>query len=469
MEFLITLFLMTMNTGLMVGLISLVCVLLRPVCKRLFTAQQRVWIWAAAWFLGYIPIRRVASFLPVTFQDLVIPRTGGLYSSAPAILPGSYEGPGAYHVALPGGALVEVSLTDGLMKAVMVVWLLGIAALLVFFWRRHKSLLTVAHRGRKLELTDPLLAPYPWIRKKTSSDVDVWVSSELPSSFLRAGLPWEYDTDYEICLQAELPREQMELVLRHEMSHLELWHTRMKGLASTNIVLFWWNPLVWLGFRYFCQDMELACDAAVLEKLEPAKRKKYAETLVELGRGRPLLEVPLAFGECDAEIRVRAVVDWKPRSMALAVLTWALTVCVILFFFGGGQNTTYFAEDFVLANQRVSGDMEEFRTELNRDLAIELGLATQETLPTRFPDLGITQVWEAPEIHHEYSLPEYHGHEVEYKHYEKEIPGLWVQTGEGDWYLVGYGVTGKHGNNIYILCAEQCPAPDLTDSYQLVG
>lgn len=468
MDFFATMFLMTMNTGLVVGLISLTMILLRPVLKRVFTAQQRVWIWTVAWFLGYIPIRTPHGILTVTFRDLVVPRTGGLDDYAPAILPGDYEGPGDYHVVLPGGGMVQVELTDVLMNAAMILWLLGIAALLVFFWRRHDALLAIAHRGRKLELTDPLLMPYPWLKKKTSSEVHVWVAPDLPTSYVRSALGWEYDVDYEICLQAELPPEQIELVLRHEMGHLRLGHCYWKGMATINVVLFWWNPLVWLGFRSFCQDMELACDARVMKELEPAKRKKYAETLLELGRGQPLLEVPLAFGECDAELRVRAVADWKPRHVALAAVTWVLTVCMMLFFWGGQQkNMSYQAEDLVLANQRVSGDMEEFCTRLNREMALELGVATHETPITRVPDLGITQVWEAPAVLHKYSLSEYHGHEVKQKHREMELPGMWVQIGDGTWYLVGYGVTGEYGNKMFIMCMEECSAPDLTGAFRL--
>ena len=480
MEFFVSMFLGIMNTGLMVGLISLAYILLRPIFTRVFTAGQRLWIWMLAWIFGYIPMRGFSSILPLTFQDLVIPRTGGFYSRAPAILPESYEGPGAYNVALPGGALVEVELTDLLLNGAMLVWLLGMGALLVLFWRRDRALRAVSRRGRKMELTDPLLAPHAWMRKKTSPEVHVWIARDLPTSYVRSVR--EYDVDYEICLQAELPPEQMELVLRHEMSHLSMNHIWWKGLATVNVVLFWWNPLVWLGFRYFCRDMELACDARVMRELDPGKRKQYAELLLELGRGRPLLEMPLAFGECDAALRVRAVADWKPRSMAFAVLTWALTVCVILFFYGG-QRTTQPARDLELAFEREYGSVEPLRRQLNEEMAKEWELADNATPEHLIPDLGIVQVWEGPDK--ALKIRQLAPGQMDFGDFEKmkEIANgggkyetvtkiyatLFVHTADGSWYQVYHSWNGAGTTYLGLERIEECALPDLTKAHQLLG
>lgn len=468
MEIFMVLFLGLMNKGITVGLISLALILLRPPLKWAFTAQQRSRIWLAAWFLGYFPALSGWSPLPVTFQSLISSRTSDRVFIGAAFLPVSYEGPGVYNLALPGDTLVPVELTDARMTAALWIWLLGLTGLCIFFWGRGKRLTELARRGRKLDANDSLLIPYPELKRKTSADIAVWISRDLPTSFVRQTPFWEYGDDYEVCLQAELPPEQMELVLRHELTHYALNHIQWKYIATVNLILFWWNPLVWLGFRFFCQDMELACDAAVLEKLEPGKRKKYAETLLELGWGQPLLEVPLAFGECDAEIRVRAVVAWKHRGKVLGILTGLASVCVMLFFFGG-RTVPAPVEDILLAYQRTGGGVETFVRDLNDEMAGELGYGKP------YPELGIVQVWEGPVT----ARPDpvvwvtitdgtLLGEKTEVKASDmRDYASLWVNTADGTWYQVFYK---WYYDDFFLLeGVEQCPAPDLTNSYQLVG
>lgn len=468
MELFMVLFLGLMNKGITVGLISLVLILLRPVFKRVFTADQRTRIWAVAWFIGYLPMYGGWQILPVSFQSLLSMRTSEQIFMGAAFLPPSYDGAGTYHLALPGERFIPVELTDVGMTAALLIWLLGLVALCIFFWQRGKRLTALARRGRRLEKNDSLLIPYPELKRKTSADVAVWISRDLPTSFVRQTPFWEYGDDYEICLQAELPPEQMKLVLLHEMTHYHGNHLRWKYVATVNLVLFWWNPLVWLGFRYFCQDQELACDAAVLEKLEPSERKRYAETLVELGRGQPLLEVPLAFGECDAEIRVRAVVAWRRREKVIEVVTWCAAVVVMLFFFGG-HTVPAPVEDMMLAYQRTGGGVEAFVRDLNDEMASELGYGKP------YPELGIVQVWEGPVTARKVPVVwvtitdgTLLGEKTEVKASDmRDYASLWVNTTDGNWYQVFY--KWHHDDFFWLEGMEQCPAPVLTDSYQLVG
>lgn len=72
----------------------------------------------------------------------------------------------------------------------------------------------------------------------------------------------------------------------------------------------------------------------MLEKLNPAERIEYTKTLVELGCGRQLWTQPLCFGECDAEIRVKAALKWKPQGMWLRWGRFAMMAVVIWFFHG---------------------------------------------------------------------------------------------------------------------------------------
>ena len=106
------------------------------------------------------------------------------------------------------------------------------------------------------------------------------------------------------------------------------------GMLWGFLLLHWWNPILWLAFRYMGRDMELACDQRTLDQLEPEQRKEYAKTLVELGAGRRLWEAPLCFGECDGALRVRAAVAWRPLT-PVRRLTGLFCAALVFLLFAG--------------------------------------------------------------------------------------------------------------------------------------
>lgn len=69
-------------------------------------------------------------------------------------------------------------------------------------------------------------------------------------------------------------------IIMHELSHY-----KRKDLILNYILLFittihWFNPFIWLFFKKIRQDMELATDEIVLEKLESNEKKEYGMALI---------------------------------------------------------------------------------------------------------------------------------------------------------------------------------------------
>ena len=83
----------------------------------------------------------------------------------------------------------------------------------------------------------------------------------LPTSFVYQGGEKINGKRYNmIYLQEELSPQRRVLVLRHEWNHIRLYHGWMKGWANIALILYWWNPILWAAYYYFCRDLELACD-----------------------------------------------------------------------------------------------------------------------------------------------------------------------------------------------------------------
>ena len=352
--------LMLWNMGIAAGMMLGAMLLLRPVLLRLLTARQRTWLGMLGWYgTGMINVFGVLGWvhiLPVTFRDLITPRTTGRTANElPAYLPVDYRGTGEYVMALPGGKAVWVELTDWMVLAVTLVWLAGIAALSIWMWRRSRRLKAL---GRQGELLDPKDSGLKWLQE--DRDTAVRLCRGLPTSFVYQGGEKIDGKRYDmIYLQAELSPQRRELVLRHEWNHLRMRHSWMKSWANLVLVAWWWNPILWAAYYYFCRDMELACDEKTLRDLEKGEqRKQYAQTLVELASGKMLWGEPLAFGECGAVARVKAVVAWHKPQWWVKLGKWCAFVLLFLFFVGGPRNIPFLPEDVVWKWQQADIEVE---------------------------------------------------------------------------------------------------------------
>lgn len=149
MDYVLHLVLSFGNWGLTMGMMLGGLLLLRPLLLRAVTPRQRTWLWMLGWYGTFLTsVFEVLSrfhLLPVTFRDLITPRTD--MGAMPAYLPSEYWGAGEYALALPGGAAVAVELSDLVLLLLGLVWLAGVAAGAVWLWRRSRQVKALGRAG----------------------------------------------------------------------------------------------------------------------------------------------------------------------------------------------------------------------------------------------------------------------------------------------------------------------------------
>ncbi len=131
-----------------------------------------------------------------------------------------------------------------------------------------------------------------------------------------------------IYLPSGLPEDEREYVLAHEIAHKRHGDCVWKLLGYGLLCVYWFDPLVWLGYSLFCRDLELACDERVVKGYSLSEKKRYASVLLSNSVPRGAISVcPLAFGEVGVKERVKRVLDKKPTKVLIAL---ALVLCLVI-------------------------------------------------------------------------------------------------------------------------------------------
>lgn len=131
-----------------------------------------------------------------------------------------------------------------------------------------------------------------------------------------------------VVVPPELDGGALECVLVHEAVHARrrdnLWHY---GMAAA-LIVYWWNPAVWLMSRLLRRDIELACDRAAVRRLGAARRAEYAQTLVALATASDGPAFCQTFGRKAAEERIISVMKFKKTTIFGVVLSLMLVAGV---------------------------------------------------------------------------------------------------------------------------------------------
>ena len=169
------------------------------------------------------------------------------------------------------------------------------------------------------------LAGYLSLRSQVAASIplegSVYLCDNIKSPFILGVLR------PRIYLTSGMSETARDCVLRHEKAHLRRWDHVWKPLGFALLVVYWYDPLVWLAYILFCRDMELACDERVIRDMAAEERAAYSQALLDCSQGRRWVAAcPLAFGEVGVKTRVKEVL-WYKKPAFWAVLA-AVLVCI---------------------------------------------------------------------------------------------------------------------------------------------
>lgn len=156
---------------------------------------------------------------------------------------------------------------------------------------------------------------------------NIYLTDDIPTPFVLGIL------QPKIYVPSDMKQENLHYVIEHERTHIMrrdyLW--KMLGFAVTGV--HWFNPLVWLAFRLWDKDIEMACDEETVQRIGMDNKWDYAKVLLLMASGRkeiPML--PVAFGEGDTKRRIENILKDKNTRKRIAIVAGVLVVLMGIVF-----------------------------------------------------------------------------------------------------------------------------------------
>lgn len=270
-----------MQIGLTVSLAALVPLILRRLMKKRYPARMVCVVWAILALRLLIPVQLTLPQAPVQ----VMPRTSYVVQSdqtafRQAGLP-VVQNPTRWVTdtqaqtlsAADTGTVKTVDITDILLT----LWLAGVIACVLWqgigYYRLIRSL---KGKSRSVERADlHTILQEQCADLVIDREIPLRVSSAADCPMLAGFIhPTLYLPDERIS------RTDAAFIFRHELTHYKHGDLWLKLLLLAARCLHWFNPLVHLIARFAQEDIEAACDDAVVRGHDGAYRRAYGETIL---------------------------------------------------------------------------------------------------------------------------------------------------------------------------------------------
>ena len=270
-----------MQIGLTVSLAALVPLILRRLMKKRYPARMVCVVWAILALRLLIPVQLTLPQAPVQ----VMPRTSYVVQSdqtafrqtgLPVVQNPTRWVTGTQAQTLSAadtGTVKTVDITDILLT----LWLAGVIACVLWqgigYYRLIRSLKGTSQPVERADLHTILQEQCADL--VIDREIPLRVSSAADCPMLAGFIhPTLYLSDEHIS------RTDAAFIFRHELTHYKHGDLWLKLLLLAARCLHWFNPLVHLIARFAQEDIEAACDDAVVRGHDGAYRRAYGETIL---------------------------------------------------------------------------------------------------------------------------------------------------------------------------------------------
>lgn len=213
--------------------------------------------------------------------------------------------------------------------ALTAIYVLGVIVMLVYHLTRHVRFMRYIRRWKKPVTEEHIQAVYTRIRAQMGlrREVPICICPAADSPMV-AGV-------FRPCLllpDEKLNETELNLVLRHELTHVKRCDLLTKALQTAALCLHWFNPLVHVmnhAMNYAC---EASCDESVVRDADMDERQYYSETIIAVIRRQSRLRTALSTsfygGKKGMKNRILTIMDPRVRRLGALLLIPVLLLSV---------------------------------------------------------------------------------------------------------------------------------------------
>ncbi|HBN85272.1 MAG TPA: hypothetical protein DDZ89_15680, partial [Clostridiales bacterium] len=129
----------------------------------------------------------------------------------------------------------------------------------------------------------------------------------------------------------DLSHNQIKYVFLHEITHLKRKDLLINAMSLFTLAIHWFNPLIWYTVIKMKQDCEIACDAAVLDIINPEDNKNYGLTIINMLQalsGSGITPGTISFANKYNKRRILMITRHKKASFIWTIT--AILICLLI-------------------------------------------------------------------------------------------------------------------------------------------
>jgi len=211
-----------------------------------------------------------------------------------------------------GEARGPASHSIGLETVLFSIWIVGLAAVLMYVVVKTIKLVIVLRNTKRVEGTS-------------------YIESNLIETSFVVGV-----INQSIWLPTGLDDSEKKYILLHEKIHLKNHDNITKLLGMFIVCVHWFNPFFWIAYRMMCSDLEMRCDEEVINLLGNEVKKSYCTSIVCRAMKQKRCRVlPLtffaqkSFGGMEVKMRIKNMLKNKVSSKVVAIAVSVLAIGAI--------------------------------------------------------------------------------------------------------------------------------------------
>ena len=310
-------------TSLAGSVLAVVISLLRPITKKLFGYSWHYYIWLCVLFVMLMPVRfnvnptsapRITTQTVQTQQEAVSEQpetTENIVQTAPAQKP----------QLLQKATVIWDRIIYNRMNILAYVWLIGAIALMLLNVVRYVRLnIKIRKNGEVISC--------PETREYTDRKINVRVWENVASPFMTGIF-----RPTLILPKTELSGEQLDNILRHEMTHFKRHDILYKWFAEFVKCVHWFNPISWYVSKQIASECEISCDMSVTKNMTDSEEMSYVSTILSLlptGKFKQLpLTTQMASGKKFLKRRFVMIKNKKTTSRFMSVISAVIAAIML--------------------------------------------------------------------------------------------------------------------------------------------